>query len=243
MIKEFSGMLLLVRPSTALKDVLRGFRFLLLEVRRPICGSFNKLSKFIAPPIAKILLRLEKLEIAVMRFLGLSAHRLLDKSSKGKNDICMFLDVPDEPGADVLFAQAAYKYLTLTLARLGVSDVLVSETIAVIAYHRAMDNVDRDGAKIARAAALFGEIIDAKVIGAPPGVRLTAGDGDNGLVQTAIFAWLLWALVERETDAENELELLAICSDAALTLRSEILDAADTPEELIVLFESSVEAI
>ncbi len=143
----------------------------------------------------------------------------------------------DRATAD-LFADLAYRGLEFVLARQERPDLMVSETIARIAYDSAMANTTGDA--FHRAQDLFQNLRDHHVIGAAPGTPLGLTASDNRIIQIALLALLLWMLVERDATPQPEAEVLALCADVAASIFDQ---SPGDQKDLAKIFETYAGAI
>ena len=131
------------------------------------------------------------------------------------------------------------------LRHLGADEGLVSEVRIAEAYKSALQIGPANRDRFATAAALVKELTQRKVVR-----DLVSEPSQNWETQTetelskvAIFALMLWFLIEREGDHDNAEELLLTCCDVSKALESELADSCGDPERLRALFAAYVDKI
>ena len=140
---------------------------------------------------------------------------------------------PDKATAD-LAAHIIYHGSNFALSHLGRGDLMVSETVARIAYDSAMAQADGDSFE--RAGALYQSLLSHHVVGVAPGTGIGLTEADRAPTQTALLAVLLWMLVERNGAPQPEAEVLTLCVDVATSILAEA--APGDPADLAQIFKT-----
>lgn len=138
-------------------------------------------------------------------------------------------------GAAPRFAAAARHGLDAALRRMGRVDLMVSETVAALAWRAALGAAGPDAARSDLAARLALSLVEHHAAGAAPGTPLGIGAEETRLARLAAFATLLWMILERDAAREDEAALLALCVDLTASLADEVAAADADPGRLAAL--------
>lgn len=190
--------------SMPVRDILRG-------LRKTLSGP----PKLADPVEAALPLELKDIAQGVARFARAGLDPLTPPRP-GLDRVTQLLGFSADRATADLFADLAYRGLGLVLARQERSDLMVSETLARIAYDSAMANAAGDA--FHRARDLYQNLRDHHVIGAAPGTGLGLEAADTRVIQIALLALLLWMLVARDATPQPEAEVLALCADVAASI-------------------------
>lgn len=160
-------------------------------------------------------------------------------------DVSAAVSLFDAGGGDeaARFARLAYFGLSNVLGRLGRDDLLISETVAGLGFRAALSRLPADAAAARKAAAVAAELMRRHAIGYAPGTGIALGDKDLADGRLAVFATMLWLLVERPEAEPDEAGLLGLCFDVAVSQVDEIAAAGSDPERLAPLLDADARLI
>ncbi|WP_108483212.1 hypothetical protein [Oceaniglobus ichthyenteri] len=130
------------------------------------------------------------------------------------------------------FARVLAHGMERVLDQSGDTTLLISETLAAIAFG-ALRFDQGAGDDVADAAAQLWLALDAgHVIGVVPGTPIAINAADSARIHSALHALVLWLLTERPDDPSQEDDILALCAAFASVTEAERSAALATPETL-----------
>ncbi|NIA68702.1 hypothetical protein HBA54_08870 [Pelagibius litoralis] len=235
-------------PSAArlpLKDALRMLRFTVKRGR-------TLLDKPLAPgpsPISgmarAVLNDFDQIADRVNDVAAGLSRRFLDTDESGRLYSATLADIENIGEAEIVFAQAAYHGLTRALRHLGTTEGLVSEVRMAEAYKAAVQSGAAEKDRFALAAALMQELVKRGVVRDLLSGSTEEGDclTETDLAKVAIFALILWFLVDRQDDEDDAEGLLLTCCDMARALKSDLAESLDDAERLQDLIAAYVDKI
>lgn len=141
------------------------------------------------------------------------------------------------------FAAAAAYGLGLALRRMGRDDLLVSETVAAVAYRGSAAGSASEAGMPEIAARLALALSQHHAAGVMPGTPIGLGATDARQLLLAAYAVMLWMTIERDAAREDEDGLLALCVDLTVSLGDEIAAASAAPDRLAALIAAHAEMV
>ena len=151
-----------------------------------------------------------------------SLDRLLDRGGNASQSAGLD-SIAHHDHAATLFAKIASHGLEYSLRRLGCERLLVSSTLAAVAYRSASSSsADPLDSQLVHAARLCVALVDYRVAARAPGTPLPMTLADLAAIRIAAIAVALWILVERTEPQENETEILTLCIDLAAAQEADI---------------------
>lgn len=140
----------------------------------------------------------------------------------------------------VALAGALRPALTIIFRSLDADVPLISETMIAVAHRAASADFGALASPSERAACLALALREHHVMGDAPGTPLTRDVSDQVQVDLALFAALLWVLVERdgEGDEAGERALLALTTEVALSCQEDVTQAFTSRAALTRLLAS-----
>ncbi len=158
-------------------------------------------------------------------------------------DVLGLSDFANSRDATARFARTTYQGLKFALNRLGRDDLLISETVAGLAY-RTVQRQNADGADPFQISAqIFEQLVGHHVSGVAPGTSIGLHDAEEQINALAVFAVLLWILVDREIAETNEAEVLALCVDVTASVADQVMEASPDRAQLAGLLSTYAGAI
>ena len=120
------------------------------------------------------------------------------------------------------FAGTYRQAMAYVLTRIGAEPFLVSETLAAAAYWSGYRKLEPGDPLGTLPAQLYGSLVRHHVAAVVPGTPIGMSDRDLAHVKQATFAVLVWLLVARRAPQDNEIEILGLCADVAMSILSEL---------------------
>lgn len=219
------------------KDALRGLRATAHRSASAfLTEDMTKAGAAALPPLAKEAAAAARLAARTTE----AAARRLDPSRVDAPQISGLTAIGETPNPELAFAEAAYRSLAATLARLGREDFLISQTLAAYAYRLAMESAE----EASFAARLIRRLFEHHVVAFAPGTPLGLREADRRDIAVAIFALMTFLFAERlGGEPADEVELRNACADVAAALKNDIVAVRGDWDAFAALVQRYVDAI
>lgn len=233
-------------PSVVAKDVLRGIRYALKRNAKLVVeGGPRQLPEQFEAASTNFLKSAEALaktiDRAAKHVLGLE----FDPNSFGRPSFAA--SSSGSLSESHLSTDASNLFFALALAskQLDVDDILVSESLCVrlVAEDASVDWPVGEQDTASLCTELYLRIVQANVIGDPPGVSSQHNSDRRRDVQNIAFSASLWAYIERDSFDNSEEELLQMCCEVT-TMKADDLQSAENDKESVkALFDYALSIV